>query len=138
MPQPVEHVVHGGVRNPKLVLVKMNQDVDAIVRNVKYDNLGGQNNLAKSVRNQKVVLAQNGLNVDMHRPNIISALAGYVLQIELPMGWKISKFTKFVGDISGSIVEHIPCYLTEAGNIANNVNLRMKYFSNSLSKNTFT
>lgn len=62
----------------------------------------------------------------------------YVLQIELPKGWKIPKFTKFVGDTSESNVEHIARYLTEAGDIGNNENLSVKFFPNSLTKNAFT
>ena len=61
-----------------------------------------------------------------------------VLQSELPRGYKIPKFTKFVGDTTESTVEHITRYLTEAGNIANDENLRLKYFPNSLTKNAFT
>ena len=61
-----------------------------------------------------------------------------MLQTELPRGWKIPKFIKFAGDTSESTVEHIARYLTEAGDLANNENLRMKYFPNSLTKNAFT
>lgn len=46
------------------------------------------------------ILTQNDLNIDLHRPNFIYALSEYVLQTELPTGWKISNFTKFVSDIS--------------------------------------
>jgi len=83
-------------------------------------------------------LAHNGLNIGLHRPNFVSPLAGYVLQAELPRGWKVPKFTKFVGDTSASTVEHIAHYLTKAGDIANNENLRLKFFPNFLTKNTFT
>jgi len=51
-----------------------------------------------------------------------------LLQTELPRGWKIPKFTKFIGDTSESTVEHIAHYLTEAGDITNNENLRMNFF----------
>ncbi|KAK2410036.1 hypothetical protein QL285_045428 [Trifolium repens] len=71
-------------------------------------------------------------------PHFVSALSEYVLQTELPRGWKIPKFTKFAGDTSESTVEHIARYLTEAGDLTNNENLRMKYFPNSLTKNAFT
>jgi len=37
-----------------------------------------------------------------------------------------------------STVEHITRYLTEAGDLANDENLRLKYFPNSLTKNAFT
>jgi len=56
------------------------------------------------------------------------------------MSWQKSypKFTKFGGETNESTVEHIACYLTEAGDIANNMNLRMRYFPSSLTKNAFT
>ncbi|XP_050897364.1 uncharacterized protein LOC127104207 [Lathyrus oleraceus] len=57
---------------------------------------------------------------------------------KLPRGCKIPKFTKFSGDTSESTIEHIARYMTEAGDLANSENLRMKYFPSSLTKNTFT
>ena len=68
----------------------------------------------------------------------MSTLPEYVLQTELPRGWKVPKFTKFVGDTSESIVEQVARYLTEIGDIANNENLRMKYIPSSFTKNAFT
>jgi len=73
----------------------------------------------------------------LHRPNFVSALSEYVLMEELPRGWKVPKFTKFGGETTESTVEQIAHYLTEAGDIANNKNLRMKYFPSSLTKNAF-
>jgi len=83
-------------------------------------------------------MAQNGLNVGLHRPSSVSPLSEYVLQTELPRGYKISKFTTFTSDTSESTVEHISRYLIEAGDSANNENLRLRFFSNSLTKNAFT
>jgi hypothetical protein len=37
-----------------------------------------------------------------------------------------------------STIEHIARYLTEAGDLANDENLRLKYFPNSLTNNAFT
>ncbi|KAK2415615.1 hypothetical protein QL285_038080 [Trifolium repens] len=122
-------------QNPGIVLVNRNQNADDVVRNVQNNNFAGQNNIANLV---ETILAQNGLNIGMHRPHFVSALSEYVLQTELPRGWKIPKFTKFAGDTSESTVEHIARYLTEVGDLANNENLRMKYFPNSLTKNAFT
>ncbi|WJX46260.1 hypothetical protein P8452_33079 [Trifolium repens] len=122
-------------QNPGIVLVNRNQNADDVVRNVQNNNFAGQNNIANLV---ETILAQNGLNIGMHRPHFVSALSEYVLQTELPRGWKIPKFTKFAGDTSESTVEHIARYLTDAGDLANNENLRMKYFPNSLTKNAFT
>jgi len=73
-------------------------------------------------------MAQNGLNVGFHRPSFVSPRSEFVLQTELPRGYKIPKFTYFAGDTSESTVEHITRYLTKAGDIANNENLRLKFF----------
>ncbi|CAJ2662058.1 unnamed protein product [Trifolium pratense] len=116
-------------------MVRRNQDPDEVVREVQNNNLLGQNNLANMV---ETILAQNGLNTGCRRPNFGSAFTEYVLQTELPRGWKVPKYTKFAGDTNESTVEHISRYLAESGNLANNENLRMKYFPNSLTKNAFT
>lgn len=68
----------------------------------------------------------------------MSPLSEYVLQTELPKGWKVPKFTKFSNDTSESTIEHIAKYLTEVGDIANNGNLRMKYIPRTLTNNPFT
>jgi hypothetical protein len=57
----------------------------------------------------------------------VSALSEYVLQTELPRGWKVPKYTKFAGDTNESIVEHIARYLAESENLANNENLRLNF-----------
>lgn len=79
-----------------------------------------------------------GVNVGPHGPNYTSSLSKYILQSELPPRWKVPKFTKFYGDTNESIVEYVARYLIEAGEIANNDNLRIKYFPSSLMKNVFT
>lgn len=71
-------------------------------------------------------------------PNYTPPLSGYVLQTELPGGWKVPKFIKFYGDTSESTIEHISRYLTEVRDITNNENLRIRYFPTSLMKNAFT
>jgi hypothetical protein len=108
-----------------VVLVNRNQNADDILRNVRQDNMVGQNNLANLVEN---ILVQNGVNIGLHRPNFVSALSEYVLQAELPRGCKIPKFTKFAGDTNESTVEHIARYMAEAGNLANNEDLRINSF----------
>ncbi|WJX18504.1 hypothetical protein P8452_08296 [Trifolium repens] len=121
---------------PPIVMVRRNQDPDDVVRNVQNNNnFAAPNNLATLV---ETILNQNGLNTGTRRPNFVSALSEYVLQTELPRGWKVPKYTKFAGDTNESTVEHIARYLAESGNLANNENLRMKYFPNSLTKNAFT
>ena len=131
-PQPVKPVIQA---QPEVILVNMDHGADEVVRNVEQQNIGAHNNIANLVEN---IMAQNGLNIGLHRPNFVSPLSEYVLQTELPRGYKIPKFRTFAGDTSDSIVEHITQHLTEAGDIANNENLRLKFFRNSLTKNAFT
>ncbi|KAK2422544.1 hypothetical protein QL285_033071 [Trifolium repens] len=64
-------------QNPGIVLVNRNQNADDVVRNVQNNNFAGQNNIANLV---ETILAQNGLNIGMHRPHFVSALSEYVLQ----------------------------------------------------------
>jgi len=85
--QPVEPVVQA---RPEEVWVNRNYDADQVIRNVQQQNLGAHNNIANLV---ETIMAQNGPNIGLHRPNFVSPLLGYVLQTELPRGWKIPKFT---------------------------------------------
>ena len=65
MPQPqlVEPVVQVQQR---VILVNRNNDADEVVRNVQHQNLGEHNNISNLV---ETVMAQNGLNIDLHRLN---------------------------------------------------------------------
>ena len=128
-PQPVESIIQV---QPETILIDRNDKADEVVRNVQQQNIGALNNIANSVEN---IMAQNGLNIGLHRPNFVSPLSELVLQSELPRGYKIPKFTKFAGDTSESTVEHIARYLMEA---ANDENLKLKFFPNSRTKNAFT
>ena len=65
-------------------------------------------------------------------------MSNFVLQMELPRGWKLPKFTKFAGVVKESTVEHVARYQTELGDLVVNEDLRMKYFPNHLMKNAFT
>jgi hypothetical protein len=131
-PQSIEPIIQA---QPEVILVNRNHDTNEVVRNVEQQNIGAHNNIANLV---ETIMAQNGLNIGLHRPNFVSPLSEYVIQTELPRGCKIPKFTTFAGDTNESTVEHIARYLTEAANIANNENLRLKLFPNSLTKNAFT
>ncbi|KEH20036.1 hypothetical protein MTR_8g064900 [Medicago truncatula] len=53
-------------------------------------------------------MAQNSLNIGLHRPNFVSPLSEHVLQTELPKGWKIPKFTTFDGDTKCPHLVHYP------------------------------
>ena len=131
-PQPVEPVIQG---QPETILVDRNDNAVEVVRNVRQQNIGAHNNIANLVEN---IMAQYGLNIGLHRPNFVSPLSELVLQSQVPMGYKIPKFTKFPRDTSEFTVEHITRYFTEAGDLANDENLRLKFFPNSLTKNALT
>ncbi|XP_050890298.1 uncharacterized protein LOC127095686 [Lathyrus oleraceus] len=118
-----------------VVMVNMNQDADEVIHRVRKNDMEGDNNLSAMVES---IMVRNGVTTGLHRPNYISVLSEYILQIEFPRGFKVPKFTKFSGDTSESTVEHVARYLTEVGDIANNENLRIKYFPSSLTKNSFT
>ncbi|KEH16809.1 hypothetical protein MTR_0090s0110, partial [Medicago truncatula] len=76
----------------------------------------GQNNIANVV---EALLAHNGFNMGLHRPNFVSALSEYVLETDLPRNSKVPKFTKFAGETNESTVKHIAQYLMEVGDMAN-------------------
>ena len=118
-----------------VVVVNRNQNDDEVIQQVRHHNHAADNNLTTMV---KRIMAQNGVNIDFHRPNFTSPLSDYILQSELPHRWKVPKFTKFSGDTAESTVEHVARYLIEGGEILNNENLRIKYFPSSLTKNAFT
>ncbi|XP_058784285.1 uncharacterized protein LOC131659062 [Vicia villosa] len=114
---------------PRVVMVNREQNADEVIHRVRRDNMATENNLTTLIER---IMANNGLNTGLRRPNYTSPVADYILQTELPRGTKVPKFPKFSGDTSESTVEHIARYLTEAGN------LRIKYFPSSLTKNAFT
>jgi hypothetical protein len=126
--QPVKPRVQ---EQPEVNLVGRNDDTDEVVRNVQQHNFRAQNNIATLVEN---IMAQNGLNVGLHRPNFVSPLSEYVIQTELPRDYKVPKFTTFAGDTSESTIEHITHYLTEVEDLANNENLRLMFFSKFFNK----
>ncbi|XP_050919809.1 uncharacterized protein LOC127137385 [Lathyrus oleraceus] len=116
-------------------MVNRNQNVDEVVQQIRRDDMASNNNLAAMVER---IMARNGVDVGLHRPNYTSPLSEYVLQSKLPARWKVPKFIKFSGDTSESTVEHVERYLIDAREITNNENLRIKYFPSSLMKNSFT
>ena len=120
---------------PEVILIDQNDNADEVVQNVQHQNIGAHINIANVVEN---IMAQNGLNIGLHRPNFVFRLSELVLQSELPRGYKIPKFTKYAGDTSESIVGHIARHLTKAGDLTNDENLRLRFFPNSLTKNAFT
>ncbi|XP_050897107.1 uncharacterized protein LOC127103915 [Lathyrus oleraceus] len=84
------------------------------------------------------IMARNGMSATLQRPIYASPLAEFILQTEAPRGMKVPKYTKFGGESSESIIEHIARYLTQTGDLAHNECLRVKNFSSSLTKVAFT
>ncbi|XP_058741237.1 uncharacterized protein LOC131613600 [Vicia villosa] len=118
----------------RVAMVNRNQNADEVIHRVRQNNQMETNLTAMIER----IMAQNGLNTGLRRPNYTSPLSDYVLQTELPRGHKVPKFTKFSGDTTESTTEHIAIYMIEAGDLANNEDQRIKYFRSSLTKNSFT
>ncbi|XP_015966625.1 uncharacterized protein LOC107490365 [Arachis duranensis] len=86
------------------------------------------------------VLNRVGLNVDfMNQSHFVSAFSQVVQMAEVPRGVKNLKIvTKFAGEVGESTTEHVARYLVEIRNLANDENLKIKFFSSSLMKNAFT
>jgi hypothetical protein len=61
-----------------------------------------------------------------------------VQAMDLPRGYKIPKFTKFLGEIGEFIVEHVTRFTFECGDLASSEILKMKYFSSSLTRESFS
>ncbi|XP_016178270.1 uncharacterized protein LOC107620652 [Arachis ipaensis] len=86
------------------------------------------------------VLNRVGLNVGfMNQPHFVSTFPQVVQMAEVLRGVKIPKITtKFAGEVGESTTEHVARYLVEIGNLANDKNLKIKFFPSSLTKNAFT
>jgi hypothetical protein len=57
------------------IVVNRHQDADQVVMQARQNNYEGHNNIANVV---EALLAQNGFNMGLHRPNFVSALSEYV------------------------------------------------------------
>ncbi|XP_050896339.1 uncharacterized protein LOC127103095 [Lathyrus oleraceus] len=132
--QEFEHIPRVA-RRPPVVLVNRNQDPEQVVRQVRHDATVGEQNLEAIVER---IIVRNGVSTCLQRPTYSSPLPNFVLQTELPRGWNVPKFTMFTGDTKESTVEYVTRYQTEVGDIANNKDLKLKYFPSSLMKNAFT
>ncbi|XP_016192412.1 uncharacterized protein LOC107633285 [Arachis ipaensis] len=86
------------------------------------------------------VLNRVGLNVGfMNQPHFLFAFPQVVQMAEVSRGVKNPKITtKFAGEVGESTTEHVARYLVEIRNLANDENLKIKFFPSSLTKNAFT
>ncbi|RYQ88939.1 hypothetical protein Ahy_B09g095839 [Arachis hypogaea] len=75
----------------------------------------------------------------MNQPHFVSAFPQVIQMAEVPRGVKNIKIvTKFARKVGESTTELVARYLVEIGNLANDENLKMKFFPSSLTKNAFT
>ncbi|RYQ94546.1 hypothetical protein Ahy_B08g089484 [Arachis hypogaea] len=111
--------------NPYIILRGQNAD-DVLTR--LRANHGGE--CYQVTRIVEEVLNRVGLNVGfMNRPHFVSVFFQVVQMAEVPRGVKSPKIvTKFAGEVGESTTEHV----------ANDENLKMKFFLFSLTKNAFT
>ena len=84
-----------------VVMVGRHQDADEVVHRIRNDNILAENNLTTMIER---IMAQNGLNTGIRRPNYSSPIVDYVMHTDLPRGYKVPKFTKFAGDTNESTV----------------------------------
>lgn len=78
---------------PREVVFRRYQDANKMIRNA--NNMMRRNIIKNMVEE---VLACNGLNVCLHRPNYSSPFPDYIRQAETPRGCKVPKSTKIVGE----------------------------------------
>ena len=58
--------------------------------------------------------------------------------MDLPRGYKIPKFTKFLGEIRKSTIEHVARFTLECGDLSSFEILKIKYFPSSLTREAFS
>jgi len=71
-------------------------------------------------------------------PYFVSTFHDYVLQSELPRGYKVLKFSKFTGELKESTIRHVAYFQIEYGYLPIDEFLKMKYFPSSLTRKAFT
>ncbi|XP_015950364.1 uncharacterized protein LOC107475246 [Arachis duranensis] len=120
-----------------LQIIQWGQNADYVLARLCANQIGERYQVTRIVED---VLNGVGFNVDfMNRPYFVSAFSVVVQMAEVPRGVKNPKIiTKFAGEVGKSTTEHIARYLFEIRNLANDENLKMKFFSSSLTKNAFT
>ncbi|RYR65489.1 hypothetical protein Ahy_A03g011419 [Arachis hypogaea] len=118
-------------------VVPRGQNADEVLARLHANHGGERYQVTRIVEE---VLNRVGLNVGfMNRRHFMSAFPQVVQMAEVPRGVKNSKIvTKFTGEVGESTTEHVTRYLVEIENLVNDENLKMKFFSSSLTKNAFT
>ena len=143
--------IMNGREKPNLLLVNRNQNADEVLANMQQNQmLQGQNGpnrglgleaIKNSQSNQMIEHALNNHGFEVGNaqpPYFVSVFLYYILQSELPRGYKVPKFLKFAGELEESIVEHVVYFQIACGDLAIVEFLKMKYFPSSLTKNAFT
>ena len=82
---------------------------------------------------------RHGFKVGNAQPlYFVFVLPYYILQFELPRGYKVPKFSKFARELEEYTIIHVACFKIECGDLAIDEFLKIKYFPSSLTKYTFT
>ena len=63
-------------REPRVVLANRHQEADELIQRIWRNDMETNNNLTTMVER---IMAQNGVDVGLHRPNYTSPLSEYVL-----------------------------------------------------------
>ncbi|XP_015970790.1 uncharacterized protein LOC107494248 [Arachis duranensis] len=113
--------------------VRRGENADDVVHGLRGDRY-------QVTRIVEEVLNRVGLNVGfMNQPHFVSAFPQVIQMVEVPRGVKNLKITtKFAGEVGESTIEHVARYLVKIENLANDENLKIKFFPSSLMKNAFT
>jgi len=82
------------------IFVNRHQDADQVVVQARRNNYEGQNNIANIV---EALLAHNGFNMGLHRPNFVSALSEYVLETDLPRNTKSPYLPNLLGRLTNRL-----------------------------------
>ncbi|XP_057723718.1 uncharacterized protein LOC130939646 [Arachis stenosperma] len=118
-------------KNPHTVL--RHENADDVLNGLRSDRY-------QVTRIVEDVLNRVRLNVGfMDQPHFVSAFLQVVQMAEVSRGVKNQKITiKFAGEVGKSTTKHVARYLVEIENLVNDENLKIKFFSSSLTKNAFT
>ena len=122
-----------------------NHNVDEVLVNMQQNQiLRGNNGSNKdlgleAIQNPQInqmiehSLNRHGFKIgNVQPPYFVSAFPYYILQLELPRGYEVPKFLKFVGELEESTVEHVAHFQIECGDLAIDEFLKMKSFPSSL------
>ncbi|XP_057720244.1 uncharacterized protein LOC130934720 [Arachis stenosperma] len=131
-----ENVVNNLEREENIsYLVRRDQNADEVLNRL-HTQCGYHYQVIRIVED---ALNRMGINMGlMYRSYFVFSFPAVVQMTEVLMGViNLKIITKFIREAGESTVKHIARYIVELENLANNKNLRMKFFPASLTKNVF-